>query len=302
MAAHLIVTPPLNERFPLSLGVEEPQVIRPGRTVSSQPLHPVLAPRGKSWLSEAMLEASPTRPRRRTGDVLASAAFHLVFLVTSLMLPLYFTHTIDLKQFSSTLLIAPPPPPAPATAVVQALPAVEQRLFTGGKLLAPIVIPKQVVILQVVILKEEPMPADADVAGVPGGVLGGVPGGQMGGVLGGILGGIPTSVAKGRAPPAEKARAPIRVGGRVRAPRAIYRPAPNYPPLAKQARIQGDVTIDAVIDKTGTVVELKAVSGPSVLIPAALAAARTWKFEPTYLNDEPIDVQFILTVQFQLQN
>jgi protein TonB len=72
--------------------------------------------------------------------------------------------------------------------------------------------------------------------------------------------------------------------------------------LAKQARIQGDVTIDAVIDKTGSVVEMRVVSGPPLLIPAALTAARMWKFEPTYLNDEPIDVQFILTVHFQLQN
>ena len=62
------------------------------------------------------------------------------------------------------------------------------------------------------------------------------------------------------------------------------------------------MTIDAVIDKAGSVVEMKVVSGPALLIPAALAAARPWKFEPTYLNDEPIDVQFILTVHFQLQN
>jgi protein TonB len=155
---------------------------------------------------------------------------------------------------------------------------------------------------QVVILKEEPLRADADFAGVPGGVPGGIPGGQLGGVIGGILGGIPTSAARGPAPPAEKVRAPIRVGGRLRAPRAIYRLAPDYPPLARQARIQGDVTIDAVIDKAGSVVEMKVVSGPPLLIPAALAAARAWKFEPTYLNDEAIDVQFILTVHFQLQD
>ena len=146
------------------------------------------------------------------------------------------------------------------------------------------------------------MPADADFAGVPGGVPGGVPVGQLGGVLGGILGGISTNASRAPAPPAEKGRAPIRVGGHVRAPRAIYRPEPDYPPLARQARIQGDVVIDAVIDKTGIVVEMKAVSGPPLLVPAALAAVRTWRYEPTYLNEEPIDVRFIVTVHFQLQN
>jgi len=302
MGAHPIVTRPLNEKSSFSLVREEPQVIRAWPSAPSRiPIRPILAPRGKSWFSEAMLEASPTRPPRRTGDVLVSIALHVAILATVLFLPLYYTQTIDLKQFTRTLLIAPPPPPppppAPAAVLAQVRPATQRRLFAGGKLLAPVAIPKQVVIL-----KEEPLRADADFAGVPGGVPGGIPGGQLGGVIGGILGGIPTSAARGPAPPAEKVRAPIRVGGRLRAPRAIYRLAPDYPPLARQARIQGDVTIDAVIDKAGSVVEMKVVSGPPLLIPAALAAARAWKFEPTYLNDEAIDVQFILTVHFQLQD
>ena len=120
----------------------------------------------------------------------------------------------------------------------------------------------------------------------------------MGGVLGGILGGIPTTATRGPAPPAGKVRAPIRVGGHVRAPRVILQPEPLYPVLARQARIQGDVVIDAVIDKTGSVLEMKVVSGPPLLVPAALAAVRTWKYEPTFLNDEPIDVQLIVTVHF----
>ena len=69
------------------------------------------------------------------------------------------------------------------------------------------------------------------------------------------------------------------------------------PPLAKQARISGDV----VIDKTGSVVEMKGVSGSPPLIPAALAALRAWRYDPTYLDDEPIDIQFILIVRFELQ-
>ena len=62
------------------------------------------------------------------------------------------------------------------------------------------------------------------------------------------------------------------------------------------------MVIDAVIDKTGSVVEMKVVSGPPLLIPAALAAVRMWRYEPTYLNDEPIDIQFVLTVHFELHN
>lgn len=262
MGPHPIVTPPLSERFPLSLGVQELQVICVERTVPPRArLRPILAPRGKNWFAEAMLEASRTQPQRRTKDVVMSVSLHLAIIATALLLPLYFTQTLDLKQFSATLLIAPPPPPPPPPAAVsQVRPTTLRRLFTGGKLLAPVAIPEHVVIL-----KEEPLPADADIAGIPGGVPGGVPGEQMGGVLGGILGGIPTGATKGPAPPTEKVRAPIRVGGHVRPPKPIVRVPPEYPGLARQAHIQGEVRIDAVLDEQGNVVEMKIVSGPPLL-------------------------------------
>ena len=81
-------------------------------------------------------------------------------------------------------------------------------------------------------------------------------------------------------------------------PRAIYRPAPEYPILALQARIEGDVEIDAVIDKDGNVVQARAMSGPPMLIGAALKAVSGWKYEPTYLNGEPYPIE--LTVRRHL--
>ena len=251
-------------------------------------------------LGNTLLETHRIQSGSRLADIFGTLLFHAVLVGGVLLLPLWYTDALDLHSFARTLLVGPPsPPPSPSAAVatVKSSVAAQRKLFSSGKLLAPIAIPKKVVIL-----KEEPKPADVDISGVLGGVPGGVPGGQLGGVLGGVLGGTPTSVTRAPTPPSEKVRAPIRVGGRVRAPRAVFRLAPNYPPLAKQARISGDVVIDAVIDKTGSVVERKVVSGPPPLIPAALAAARTWRYEPTYLNDEPIDIQFILTVRFELQN
>ncbi len=114
MGAHPSVTLPSREPPPLSLVVEEPQVILRGRTAPSRAPLPILAPRGKNWLCEALLEASPTRPHRRTRDVLASVALHGVFLAAALLVPLYLTQTLDLRQFTETLLV--PPPPAPAAA------------------------------------------------------------------------------------------------------------------------------------------------------------------------------------------
>jgi len=71
---------------------------------------------------------------------------------------------------------------------------------------------------------------------------------------------------------------------------------PDYPPLARQARIQGQVQIDAVLDEQGNVIEVKVVSGPPLLYQAAVDALKKWKYEPTYLNDQPIAVQMIVTI------
>lgn len=135
--------------------------------------------------------------------------------------------------------------------------------------------------------------------GVKGGVPGGVPGGQMGGVIGCVLGGALSTAAKPVVPALGKS-APMRVGGRLKPPRAIVQPPPEYPPLARQARIEGQVQIDAVLDEQGNVIEMKVVSGPLLLYQAALGALKQWKYQPTYLNDQPIAVQMLVTVTFVL--
>jgi protein TonB len=121
----------------------------------------------------------------------------------------------------------------------------------------------------------------------------------MGGVIGGVLGGVLNTAARPVAPIAVKG-APVRVGGRVRPPKPIVQVRPEYPTLAKQARIQGQVQIDAVLDEQGNVIEMKIVSGPPLLYQAALDALKKWKYEPTYLNDQPIAVQMIVTITFVL--
>jgi protein TonB len=244
----------------------------------------------------SLLELSSTRPGQRALELFVSVAVHASLLTVLLLLPLYFTDAIDLTQFTQTLLVAPPPPPPPPPAAQAITKMRPRRVFTNaGRLIAPNVIPARVAMI-----KEEPLPLDLDV-GVVGGVPGGVPGGQAGGVIGSIISNsrrtlIPAIPA---VPAPQRPRAPMRVGGRVKAPRPIFTPQPIYPVLAKTARIEGDVVIDAVIDTSGNVVELKVVSGHPFLIPSALEAARKWKYEPTYLNEEPVPVQFLLTVRFR---
>jgi protein TonB len=73
---------------------------------------------------------------------------------------------------------------------------------------------------------------------------------------------------------------------------------PTYPPLARQARIQGVVILDAVIAKDGSVDELKVISGHPLLTGAAIDAVKQWKYKPTTLNGEPVEVQTTITVTF----
>jgi TonB family protein len=92
----------------------------------------------------------------------------------------------------------------------------------------------------------------------------------------------------------------VRVGGAVQSANLISHVPPVYPPLAKQARLQGDVVLEAVISREGDVTNLRVVSGHPLLVDAALTAARQWKYRPTLLNGQPVEVVSEVTVPFKL--
>jgi protein TonB len=275
--------------------IEEAQKRETQKETAAEPRQAAPAMQERNWLNGALLENSTTRPKTTVWNYIVSVGIQSSIVMAMILLPLYYTDAIDLKQFTTTFLVAPPPPPPPPPPVTQAIvktPKVTVKLMQSGKLMAPSAIPKQVAML-----KEEDQAPDLGV-GVTGGVPGGVPGGQAGGVIGGIL----SSTPKSYIPPAPTSmpKAPIRVGGRVMAPRVIIAPDPVYPSLAKQARIFGDVVIDSVIDVHGNVVEMQVLSGHPLLVPAALDALRKWKYQPTILNDEPVPVQLVVTIKFRL--
>lgn len=154
-------------------------------------------------------------------------------------------------------------------------------------------------------IKEEELPPPTSGAvGVIGGVPGGVPGGTPGGVIGGIIGAVPTA-APPPPPPVKEAPKPvvpqrIRVGGNVQQAKLVRQPRPVYPPLARQARIQGTVRLTAVIAKDGTIQELQVVNGHPLLVPSALEAVKQWVYQPTLLNGEPVEVITQIDVNFTL--
>ena len=90
----------------------------------------------------------------------------------------------------------------------------------------------------------------------------------------------------------------VRVGGNVQAANLLSQVKPVYPPLAKQARIQGVVVLEAIISKEGTIDNLKVITGHPLLIQAAIDAVKQWKYKPTQLNGEPVEVVTTITVNF----
>jgi serine/threonine-protein kinase len=80
----------------------------------------------------------------------------------------------------------------------------------------------------------------------------------------------------------------------------LEKTAPTYPPIAKAARVSGTVILQATISKTGTIENLRVVSGPPMLQQAALDAVKTWRYRPYLLFGEPVEVETTVNVIFTL--
>jgi periplasmic protein TonB len=223
--------------------------------------------------------------------VALSAILQAVIVGVFILIPLLVTEALP-KEMVATWITAPappppPPPPAPKVEIVKPV----QRLIQAGKLMAPTVIPKKVNII-----KEEQPPPDVGAVGVVGGVPGGMPGGSSGGVLGGIIGGT----GGGPPPPPKATPQRIRVGGNVQQANLIHMVQPQYPEIAKTAHIQGTVILHALIAKDGTIQELQYISGPPLLMRSAMDAVRQWRYRPTLLNGDPVQVDTTISVVFTL--
>jgi protein TonB len=80
----------------------------------------------------------------------------------------------------------------------------------------------------------------------------------------------------------------------------LLKTQPIYPPIAKAARVQGVVVLQATISKTGSITDLHVVSGPAMLQSAALDAVKSWRYKPYLLNNEPVEVETQVNVIFTL--
>ena len=111
-------------------------------------------------------------------------------------------------------------------------------------------------------------------------------------LTGGQVGGVPDSTGDEI----------LRVGGEISKPVRLGGAQPAYTELARKARIQGVVIVEAIIDKEGRVTNVRVLKGlPMGLDQSAVDAVKSWRFKPATLNGRPVSVYYSLTVNFRLQ-
>ena len=225
----------------------------------------------------------------RGWSTLASFALQGLFASGLLLLPLLYTQALPRLHLMESAILSPPPGPAPAVPHLQHMSASSSNMI-GHSLMMPSHIPSSIATFH----DDEapPAPEIGDGFSVSGGTG---PAGARNPVFEGLGNGegyVP--------PPPPAASGPhIRVSHMMEG-NIVHRVEPLYPPLARQARIQGSVVLRAVIDREGKINNLQILSGHPLLVQAAMDAVRQWRYRPYVLNEQPIEVETQITVNFTL--
>jgi protein TonB len=235
----------------------------------------------------------------KTRTLAASFGAQSLVVAVAILIPLIFSDRLPLVQpwvkVSAPLLAEPEPQPVKPTANVTSAPTIlhaRPRAFT-----LPSLNPHRPESIGATILSDSDV-SSSTFAG---------PGLGLDVSIGSAF---PTMIATVLAPPhpvaAPVSKVPDKprpVGGDVQAAKLIRKIIPQYPPIAKQARVSGTVRLTGVIAKDGTIEQLQVISGNPLLVPAAVAAVKQWVYSPTVLNGQaveviaPIDVIFTLSQQ-----
>src|ERR1700692_4415831 len=240
---------------------------------------------------DSLIESGNKLKTKRLATSIVSFFGQFLLLGILILIPLIYTEALPKTQLMTFLVAPPPPPPPPPPPAATPIKVVKQ-IQTDIINAQPRPPTKSQEKIQVIKEKEAPPPVST-MAGVVGGVPGAA-GGQMGGVIGGIINSTPIAVPKVATPQR------VRVSQGVTQGLLLRKIQPAYPPLARQARIQGSVLLQAEISKDGAIQNLHLISGHPMLAPAAIEAVKQWKYKPYILNGEPVEVETQITVNFTL--
>jgi protein TonB len=246
----------------------------------------------QTMFANTLLETSWAQRSRRSLTTVTSFALEAMVIGLLLLLPLWETVGLPSVRALPTPVSWGAPPPAAPPVRRQQVTQVNESNLSDNVLIAPPRIPPQVAMI------DETMPPPQVSFNNDTGVEGGTGGGSRDGVWRSIndsLSHVAPPLAPAPAPSLPQFRTSKILEGNL-----IRRVQPVYPPLARTARIQGPVVLFAVISKAGTINNLHAVSGHPLLVPAAIEAVSQWRYRPYILNNEPIEVETQITVNFLL--
>jgi periplasmic protein TonB len=230
------------------------------------------------------LESTWDRSARRGWTALASFSMQVFGLSLLLLIPLLTIQgPTKLTWLDSPAVLLPPPAPAPAAGGPR---PIHPSNINETELQQPVTIPHTIADVN-----EQPVASSPDVSSL--GVAGSTGMGRSG-----VVGATGFSMEAAPPPPPAPAR-PLKISHWAEG-NLIYRVQPLYPPIASQARVQGAVELRAIISKTGTIENLVVVRGHPMLSAAAIAAVKQWRYRPYVLNNEPIEVETEITVNFLL--
>ena len=217
----------------------------------------------------------------------AALSFNGSILVTLVLLPLIYPDALPNHIFP-VLLVAPEAPrhePTPEPVKIRSAAPRDISEMMGTHLLAPPRIPRTIKYVDPG-EKARGELAQADLGATTPGGDGSNP----------FSGGHPVTVVQ---PPIPSS---IHLSSKLVEGMLIYKSIPQYPTIAKAARVEGTVVLQAMISKTGTIDNLRAVYGPAMLQQAAIDAVRTWRYRPYMLNQQPVDVETTVNVIFKLEH
>ena len=262
---------------------------------------------GGSMFEDSMVESAGKIRTRKGSTVVVSAIVHLVLIAVLILVPLLYTERIEGATLTSFLVVPPAPlAPAPPRAPVNVSPkpvAATPPPIDARALIEPLSIPKDIAVIV------DPSPEAIVGYGI------GVQNGRAGDPsaiairpnlipIQGPVAGLPPVPPLPLPPPplvTTKHPEPIRISGTVQAGSLLAHRNPDYPPLARVARVEGAVILSATIGEDGSIKELKIVSATSPLLtPGLIDTLKTWKYKPTLLNNDPVEVLTTITVNFSL--
>lgn len=223
---------------------------------------------------------------RKPYSMVLSLILQITVLGALCLVPFVFPQILPNVQWKSLVLAAPPKPPVAIKTIASSAHAPAAAVRSLMLVRGPLIV--------------KPVVAGAPVSGIPAPDVAGA--GTPGGVPDGIGDALPQALS---APPLVTKPKPetpktIRVVGAVFSANLIHRVPPAYPPIARTARVQGTVEFTATISKAGSIENLVLLHGHPLLINAAKAAVLQWRYRPTLLNGEPVEVITDIVVNFAL--